>query len=252
MLVRITEKCNMGCNHCMINANPKGAHMSPDTYKEVLKFIEWTKIPLILISGGEPTQHPKIIEMIEMALNKKFKIILLSNGTFIEDEYLKNKIIDLSISVQITNDKRFYPRKVPVINNENFHYTNKIRIVSPFQRALINNLSINRQSPLCFNLRSIIHNLKDFRNSLIKLRMMGKMCTPSINIDGSLAAGESNICSIFGSVIDRNNLNENLLNLRCNKCGLTDKLDIAYKRAIGEGSEKEKAKLKIFKEVFRK
>lgn len=32
MLIRITNRCMMGCNHCMVDATPEGEHMAFDTY----------------------------------------------------------------------------------------------------------------------------------------------------------------------------------------------------------------------------
>jgi MoaA/NifB/PqqE/SkfB family radical SAM enzyme len=218
----------------MIDAGPDGGHMSMDTYKAVLNFIEWTGIPIIMISGGEPLQHPDALEMVVMAKNEGLKTVLLSNGTFLEDAELTEKIIALNIIVQITNDERFYPRRIPIVDHPNFCYTDKIRIVTPIGRAVTNKLDTNRSSPLCFNLRSIARRIGNFKAALMNLRMVGKMCTPSINIDGTISAGESNFCSSFGTVYDRENLAEKIFELTCNKCGLADQLDPMYKRAIGE------------------
>lgn len=238
MLVRITEKCNMVCNHCMINAGPDGKHMERSIYEQTIRFIKSTSFPLIMITGGEPTLHPQLIEFIELAEKEKIKVIILSNGTFVEDEELRNIIIKMGVTVQITNDDRFYPRKVPIWKNPNFYYEDRIRQVSPFHRAVTNKIEIDRQSPLCFNLRSLCRSLRDFTLALHGLRLTGKMCTPSVNIDGSFAAGESNACSTFGTVYDNNlTLTNNLNNLKCGKCGLYKELEPEYLRAIGEDGQ---------------
>ncbi len=234
MLVRITQKCDMGCNHCMVNAKPDGDHMTMEMYKDVLEFILWTGIPLMMFSGGEPTQHPDVIEMINMAIQRSIKVVLLSNGTFLEKPELRKQIEDLNISVQITNDARYYPRTVPVVDNPNFLYTDELRIITLMGRAEKNELEANRQSPQCFNIRSMTRSLGDFNMALMQHRMTGKMCTPSINIDGTLSAGESNFCKSFGTIYDKGKLTENLCNFKCNECGLIDKLQPNYRAAIGE------------------
>lgn len=234
MLVRVTERCNMGCSHCFIDAKPSGAHMTLDTYKEVLRFIEWLKMPFILLSGGEPTQHPDIIKMVSLAKKQKVKVILLSNGTFLEKIELKKKIDALNITIQITNDKRYYPKRVPIINSPNYMYTTSIGEITPMHRAKINNIGSGRKSPLCFNLRSILRHYKDFKKSIEQLRQKGKMCTPSINIDGSISAGESNFCPAFGTVDNREALTDNLYRFTCDKCGLVRNLDDRHLCAIGE------------------
>ena len=238
MLVRITEKCDMGCNHCMINAGPNGQHMDKAVYEQTLKFIKSLSFPFIMMTGGEPFQHPSIVEYLEMAQKQKIKIIVLSNGTFVDDEELREKIIKMGIPVQITNDPRYYPRKITIWDHDKFYYIDSILGVSPFHRAVRNNIEITRLSPLCFNFRSFCRNpnIKDFKKAIHALRLQKKMCTPSINIDGSIAAGESNACSIFGTIYDSNlALTNNLCELKCGNCGLYKDMPLEYLNAIGEG-----------------
>ena len=217
----------------MINAGPDGEHMPMNIYKQTLEFIEQNTFPYILISGGEPTLHPELITMIKMAKEKKFYIMLLSNGTFLEDPEYKKILLETDIPIQITNDARFYPRKVPLIEHPNLLFEHKIRTISPFHRAVTNKLEITRQSPLCFNLRSICRKVRDFKKTISMLRSKMYACTPSINIDGSIAAGESNECTVFGTVFDNDTtLTGNLCSLRCGRCGLYKNLDRAHLDAI--------------------
>lgn len=39
MLLKITEKCSMGCTHCMNNATPDGQHMSEKVFDDSLDFL---------------------------------------------------------------------------------------------------------------------------------------------------------------------------------------------------------------------
>lgn len=221
--------------HCMENAGPSEEYMSMGVYRQVLKFIAWAEFPMIMFSGGEPTNHPEILTMIKMALEKNFQPFLLSNGTFLEKPELKDAILNSHAKIQITNDQRFYPREVPIIEHSHLSYEHHIRIIAPFGRAITNKIPISRISPACFNIRSLCRSVGSFKQALFNLRLNGKMCTPSINIDGSIAAGETNSCSVIGTVYDGNEkLTENLYSLKCNKCGLVNKLDRAFKRAIGE------------------
>jgi Radical SAM superfamily/4Fe-4S single cluster domain len=234
MLVRITDQCDMMCSHCSINAGPDGQHMSMETFEQVLRFIDWTEIPLILISGGEPTLHPEFIDMLEKAA-ARFKVTVLSNGTFLDNDLMTKRILKTGALVQITNDDRFYPKKVLKIDHPQLLYEHHIRMVSPFGRAVTNKIPVSRQSPLCFNLRSVCRSVRDFKGALVMLRGMGKFCTPSINIDGSLSAGESNSCTTFGTIFDNNvRLTNGLCSMTCQKCGLLSNLSLQLKQAIGE------------------
>lgn len=237
MLIRITEKCDMGCFHCMVDATPEGQHMTLKTYDNVLSYLVQLKMPFIMLTGGEPTQNPYIIEMINKAKLADLKPLLLSNGTFLENNELKEKIIKTGIDVQITNDPRYYPRKIPIVENSNFSYEHQLRVISPFHRALKNNIPITSKAPGCFNLRSMCRNSdsNSLPMAMMGLGIIGKMCTPSVNIDGSISAGESNDCNIVGHVTDDLSIIFNrLCSMRCDKCGLVYKLTNLQKNAIGE------------------
>jgi len=147
MLVKITKVCDMGCTHCMEDALPEGVfsaeHMTMDTYRQVLDYIMWTGYPIIMISGGEPTKNPNVLKMIEMANRKDIQPFLLTNGTFLENPELKEVILGSAAYIQVTNDPRYYPRKVPVLEKNGLSYEHNLRVVSPFGRAVENNLEEN-------------------------------------------------------------------------------------------------------------
>lgn len=76
--------------------------------------------------------------------------------------------------------------------------------------------------------------MKDFKSAVLYLRMNEKMCTPSVNVDGSIVAGESSLCCKIGSVDSTcDELVDGILNIKCNKCGLEDNLTPMHKEAIG-------------------
>jgi hypothetical protein len=66
------------------------------------------------------------------------------------------------------------------------------------------------------------------------LRGMGKMCTPSVKVNGDIVAGESSFCCKIGTVDDSNlRLTNNVCGMKCNACGLEDGLRPEYRKAIG-------------------
>lgn len=225
----------MGCSHCMVDASPDGQNMSMETYEKVLDFIGRNNLLMVLLSGGEPLDHPEIFNMVRMAQGKGLEVAILSNGLFLSDPDLKRRVLELGALIQITNDPRFYPIRVNPEEHPEVAIETHIRCVSPFGRAIKNGIETQRQSPLCFNLRSLVRHFRDFRKAVIRLRFMGKMCTPSVNIDGTLVAGEAPSCSSFGTVEDSNlALTNQLAELRCSRCGLLNNLGNEHREAIGE------------------
>lgn len=43
MLIDLTYRCNMGCNHCMSDCKPNGTDMTPEILKDVLAFAKKKK-----------------------------------------------------------------------------------------------------------------------------------------------------------------------------------------------------------------
>lgn len=216
MLVRITHQCHMLCSHCFIQASPNGPHMSLDTFEKVLRFIP----EFVILSGGEPTEHPQILEILNLLKANGVHVLLLSNGVFLHGP-LKNAVLDRVDCVQITNDPRFYPQHVHPVAHERILWETHIRSVFPIGRALTNGIPPTRLSPSCFNLRSLTKHFKDVRFAINALRVKGKFCTPSINIDGTISSGELHCCEPIGSVTDSlEKITDNIRTLRCRKCGL--------------------------------
>jgi hypothetical protein len=217
----------------MVDANPDGEHMTLETFAKVIEFVRKYNLMALLISGGEPLEHPQFFEIGRMAKESGLVTMILSNGMFVEDEETRDKVLDLGFMVQITNDPRFYPQRIQKFEHELFGYEDTLRIVSPQGRAAKNNIEASRLTPTCFNLRSCARSLPTFQIATLTLRQNQKMCTPSINVDGSVVAGESSSCYKIGTVESTDEeLLANLRNMVCNKCGLENNLEDYHKVAI--------------------
>lgn len=238
MLIRITNACHMGCSHCMVNATPDGENMTDDNFTKALRFTEEFDLPLVMISGGEPTEHPRFIDFIEQVKQTELLPVVLSNGMFLEDEAFTEKVLNLGISFQITNDARFYPKDIPKIKHPLLTYVYNIQSITPLGRAK-GKIPHSQKAPGCFNIRSMTHFFQENHGSLhdviCGLRSYQKFCTPSINADGSISAGETNQCFRIGNLDStQQELLDGLMKVKCNNCGLEDNLSPVHKRAIGQ------------------
>lgn len=226
MLLKITTKCSMGCTHCMEDALPEGVNMSIETFEKTKFFIERVcqNIKIIMLSGGEPTSHPMLMQFLQIL--KGWHVIILSNGLFLsENKDLTKSILESEAFLQIYNDQRYYPTKVIPVEHPKITFGDSINLMSPFGRAVKNKFKSTRQSPLCFNLRSFARTLKNLPQIILTLRLSKKMCIPSIDVYGNVLAGESRFCHKIGTVESSNEeILENILTMKCNKCGLEDNL----------------------------
>jgi len=89
-LIEITTNCNLQCPLCFANAGT-GEFLSLGKIEEMLDFFidsENGQGEILQISGGEPTFHPDILEILKLVRSKRFKYVMLNtNGIRIaEDE----------------------------------------------------------------------------------------------------------------------------------------------------------------------
>lgn len=220
----------------MEDAGPDGTHMSEDTFRKTIDFILRNNFVFLLMSGGEPTEHPQFMDFVRMAQQVGTEIIVLSNGMFLHNGH-RDEYLSLGVKFQIINDPVYYPIRVEPMEHPNILvFDTKIMApVSPLGRAKKNGIVSGRMSPLCFNLRSVTRRLRDFRNAVQFLRLDNKMCTPSVTTEGDVVAGESRFCSKIGTVESSNlELTNRIAELKCSKCGLVNNLSPEYKAAIGE------------------
>ena len=83
MLIDLTYRCNMGCNHCMSDCKPNGTDMTPEILKDVLAFCKKNEVPNLIFSGGEMFENPHILELlkiIEKEWDKRFPLSFITNG----------------------------------------------------------------------------------------------------------------------------------------------------------------------------
>lgn len=247
MMIKITEQCSMGCSHCMNNATPNGKHMDPKTFRRAIAFQKKYGGPFVIITGGEPTNHPRFIDYLLYAANELSGcyitvttngIWMLSHASVIKEIWEK---YGSHIMFQVTNDERYYPTPLlshSVFELENVILCDRVEHIYPQGRALENGLEWNSKASKCFNVRAITHqvNFKDLRTIIGMLAVKGKFCTPHISIDGHIKLGESDLCPNCSHIDKTNNeIIDDIMNFRCNGCNhINSQLPKEYLEIIGE------------------
>ncbi len=85
----ITNKCNLACAHCYINAEsgPDGGdELSVEEAKAFIADLADMRIPLLMFTGGEPLVRKDFWELADYATAKGLKTALSTNGTLITKE----------------------------------------------------------------------------------------------------------------------------------------------------------------------
>lgn len=81
-LIDVTNACNLSCPMCYASSG-SGRFHSLEKIEEMMDFCkdsEYGHAEILQISGGEPTMHPDILTIIEMAKKKNFKYVMLNTN----------------------------------------------------------------------------------------------------------------------------------------------------------------------------
>jgi putative heme d1 biosynthesis radical SAM protein NirJ1 len=86
-----TNTCNLKCKHCYADSkNIKfEEELNTEEAKEFIEDLGGFKVPVLLISGGEPLIRKDIFELIEYAKKYSIRSTISTNGTLIDKEMAK-------------------------------------------------------------------------------------------------------------------------------------------------------------------
>jgi len=92
--VELTNRCNMMCADCPKIVSSRPDHdMDEQTYKKIADQFADKSTFLFLSGYGEPTLHPRLIEFISYAKEKKFhRVCLETNGSMIDESFMEKLI----------------------------------------------------------------------------------------------------------------------------------------------------------------
>lgn len=252
MLLLITNRCSMGCPHCMVDALPYGKSIDFKTLFEVISFTNKANVPVIVVSGGEPTEHSEFFLTLEYILKESnSKILLATNGWWLDNGFFTKEISRLYNSrpfmLQVTAVPDLYPKAEKIISlfnktlsNNTFSFLENMTLVTKmtcidklgrakdFDYSFLDEEKIGgplykRRAPGCFNTISISQSVSDFGAVSKSLIETGTFCKPMVNWDGNIYIGESLSCVCVGNVND--GPKEVFLKIRnsmpCGNCSVT-------------------------------
>ena len=94
-----TRACNLSCRHCYAGATPQATQHELST-AEAMKFLDSLvagKVPVLLLSGGEPLMRPDLFEILEHGALIGLRMVISTNGTLITEEKAR-RIKELGVS----------------------------------------------------------------------------------------------------------------------------------------------------------
>lgn len=86
---QITDKCNLKCSFCNYHTSETDylklntfANMDFDLFKRSLDEIKG--YPMVILTGGEPTLHPRFDEIMDEVYKRHFLVFVVTNGTTLD------------------------------------------------------------------------------------------------------------------------------------------------------------------------
>jgi hypothetical protein len=219
MLFQITNKCLMGCPHCMDNSTPDGGMMTRETFSKALAFAKDNGEVHILISGGEPTEHPDLVDFCKEINNTHIRFSIASNGMWLGNfriEWAMEKISKMKnfVGGQIYTNPKWYRLHEDTCRRYEESKgrwtglkwnldTHDIRAMSDIGRARLNDRARAEtySSPfhnMCLTAcmtAAQVDSLPDFFHLML---MQQRFCTPMIDYKGDIHMSESCLCPSVG------------------------------------------------------
>lgn len=89
--IGVTNICNFKCPMCQrFDLKVDLRHMDFEVYKKIINKINAQKCPDLILTGwGEPLSHPQFLEMVDLAINKGFKVRFTTNGSLLTEDKIK-------------------------------------------------------------------------------------------------------------------------------------------------------------------
>jgi len=93
----LIRRCNLTCKHCYTtSANIDFPNeLSTEAIYKVMDDLKAFKVPVLILSGGEPLLHPDIFKISQRARDMEFYVALSSNGTLITEQNIQ-QIADIN------------------------------------------------------------------------------------------------------------------------------------------------------------
>ncbi len=81
-LVEVTSSCNLKCPMCFASSGPGGQHLDMDQARAAIDALVAAEghAEVCQISGGEPTIHPQLLEIVDYALSQPIDFVMINTN----------------------------------------------------------------------------------------------------------------------------------------------------------------------------
>lgn len=98
----VTNKCNLKCPFCYIDAGERlGDELNHEEAVKCIDEVASLKPQTLVFSGGEPLMREDLFDLAGYAKEKKLRIVLISNGTLINDRIAERLTIFDAVQISL-------------------------------------------------------------------------------------------------------------------------------------------------------
>lgn len=128
--ISISNHCSKGCSYCYRKSAKNNEFMTLEQYERVLDAINHPKygnVFQVALGGGEPLEHPQLVQIIEVTLKREIVPNFTTNGMFLTEDVCKTiqgKVGAVALSIasvaELEREKIAMLRKYDI--RTNVHY----------------------------------------------------------------------------------------------------------------------------------
>lgn len=220
MLIQITNRCHMGCPHCMQESSPRGKNMTEETFGQVLDFVREAKPMVVNVTGGEPLEHPQWRAFVKAILDIKGVAIvaILTNGYWIEDAKQRIAMAKLirenkgRVKVQVYSNPKYYKNHEWTVAHKaqfksigctpDFDSPLFMQDLGRARKNCQDEVAESDHVPSCINSHLIARQARTMQQFFEMCISAAKFCRPLIDVDGGIHMSESHLCQTVAHVSD--------------------------------------------------
>lgn len=109
-IIVVTHECGRHCPFCSDKYRGRKEYINMDNVEKGLDYAEKLKVKDIFLTGGEPTNHPQIVEIAKRVKKRGFNLVMTTNYENPEVMKLLDGIVD-SFNVSYYNQKSLPDQK---------------------------------------------------------------------------------------------------------------------------------------------
>ncbi len=116
IFLELTHKCNHRCLHCYLGGETTKANkgyveqMSTERVLHLLEEMAESGVLELILTGGEPTLHPNFDDILRRAVELRFAVSVLTNGSRLDDD-----LVELLASVPLAEVR------IPIYGLQEYH-----------------------------------------------------------------------------------------------------------------------------------